>query len=35
MCIRDSCGGRGVVESLRQFLLQKNIPQSAIFFEKF
>jgi len=29
------CGGRGVVESLRQFLLQKNIPQSAIFFEKF
>jgi len=29
------CGGRGVVESLRQFLLQKNIPQSSIFFEKF
>jgi len=29
------CGGRGVIESLRQFLLQKNIPQSAIFFEKF
>jgi len=29
------CGGRGVVESLYQFLLQKNIPQSAIFFEKF
>ena len=29
------CGGRDVVESLRQFLLQKNIPQSAIFFEKF
>ena len=29
------CGGRGVVEFLRQFLLQKNIPQSAIFFEKF
>jgi ferredoxin-NADP reductase len=29
------CGGRVVVESLRQFLLQKNIPQSAIFFEKF
>jgi ferredoxin-NADP reductase len=29
------CGARAVVESLRQFLLQKNIPQSAIFFEKF
>jgi ferredoxin-NADP reductase len=29
------CGGRGVVESLRQFLIQKNIPQSVIFFEKF
>jgi len=29
------CGGRGVVESLCQFLLKKNIPQSAIFFEKF
>jgi Na+-transporting NADH:ubiquinone oxidoreductase subunit F len=29
------CGGRGVVESLRQFLLQKNILQSSIFFEKF
>jgi len=29
------CGGRVVVESIRQFLLQKNIPQSSIFFEKF
>jgi ferredoxin-NADP reductase len=29
------CGARAVVESLRQFLLQKNIPQSVIFFEKF
>jgi len=29
------CGGRDVVESLRQFLLQKNILQSSIFFEKF
>jgi ferredoxin-NADP reductase len=29
------CGARAVVESLHQFLIQKNILQSAIFFEKF
>jgi len=29
------CGGRAVVESLHQFLRQKNILQSSIFFEKF
>jgi NAD(P)H-flavin reductase len=29
------CGGRNVVESLKQFLLSKNILQENIFFEKF
>ena len=29
------CGGRNIVESLRQFLLGKNIPQENIIFEKF
>jgi len=29
------CGGRLVVESLKQFLLSKNIPQENIIFEKF
>ena len=29
------CGGRNVVESLRQNLLSKNIPQEYIYFEKF
>lgn len=29
------CGGREVVESLRQFLLSKNIPKEAVHFEKF
>lgn len=29
------CGGRNIVESLKQFLLGKNIPQENIFFEKF
>jgi Na+-transporting NADH:ubiquinone oxidoreductase subunit F len=29
------CGGRLVVESLKQFLLSKNIPQENIYFEKF
>jgi len=29
------CGGRQIVESLRQFLLGKNISQENIYFEKF
>jgi len=29
------CGGRQIVESLRQFLIAKNIPKENIFFEKF
>lgn len=29
------CGGRNVVESLKQFLLSKNIPGENIIFEKF
>ena len=29
------CGGRNVVESLRQFLLVKSVPRENIFFEKF
>jgi len=29
------CGGRTVVDSLRQFLLTKNVPQENIYFEKF
>jgi len=29
------CGGRNIVESLRQFLLAKNIPTENIVFEKF
>jgi len=29
------CGGRNIVESLRQFLLGKNVSQENIYFEKF
>ena len=29
------CGGKGVVESLRDYLHKKNIPNDQIFFEKF
>lgn len=29
------CGGRQIVESLRQFLVAKNVPQENIYFEKF
>lgn len=29
------CGGRNIVESLKQFLLSKNVPQENIIFEKF
>jgi len=29
------CGGRQIVESLRQFLIAKNIPKDNIYFEKF
>jgi len=29
------CGGRNIVESLKQFLLSKNVPKENIIFEKF
>ena len=29
------CGGRNIVESLKQFLLSKNVPKESIIFEKF
>jgi len=29
------CGGRQIVESLRQFLVAKNVPKENIYFEKF
>ncbi|MBI5122877.1 hypothetical protein HZA75_03385 [Candidatus Roizmanbacteria bacterium] len=29
------CGGRNIIESLRQFLVAKNVPKENIYFEKF